>query len=143
MKRILIYFMLIAWLTSCSTIQQHNKSSVIIPYILPIDITQTLSEAIKDKNEPDLFFTLDENRSGNFSICLLNKEGFSNSNWVKNSNRQLLLNGKFFPLVLKYDDYFAVFMNGKELLIEMKKEQSMISRSIQIIEHKECYEFQR
>lgn len=130
-------------LVGCTTQKQYAKNKVIIPYMMPNDITQTLSEAISDKKESYLFFTLSRNKRGDFSICIKDTRNFKNLNWTKNSNRHLLLNGKYFPLIFDYDDIFANSLSGKNLLIELEKEQPIINRVIQIIEHQECYEFNK
>ncbi len=98
----------------CRTSKINNS----IPYILPRKVEHKLYKIVKEKPESRFSFYLSQKDNNIFEITVSesknNFEEIDNFNYIKKSNRKVLINDKFYPLVFASDYLFGTDMNQTE-----------------------------
>ena len=98
---------------SCSS----NKSnhSTTIPYIFPIKVTLLISDYLINNN--DVSFLYLSKSDNDWVLIFIKCAGCENdNNWVKNTNRKVYVNRKFYPLVFDSDVNFSIKETGDYLI---------------------------
>jgi hypothetical protein len=135
MKKILILITFV--LLSCSnqrTIVYKNNYDKGIPYILNANIQKLLVEKIS-KVKDSAYFLLDKLDSNNYEISLREYKGpVSAIKWIKNTNRFVYLNGRFYPLIFESDQVFSVQMTAKEFNDSISPDGSYTLNKIRILD---------
>lgn len=123
--RVKIYFYLffLFFISSCCV----NKNSVNsyksdngIVYILPQSVNDLLIKNISNFDN-HLTFSIQEYSNYEYQITVDYDDAYTNP-WTNNSNRFLLLNGKFYHLYFFTDNYFATVESLKEIEDKLEKE---------------------
>ncbi len=85
-----------------------NKSSNIttIPYIFPNKVTTLISKYL-NKNEEVTFFYLTKSNN-DWILVFVKCDGCVSNNWIKNTNRKVYVNRKFYPLIFDTDVTFSI-----------------------------------
>ncbi len=118
MKYFLIVIVMIAM--SCSSTNKIAREKKTIPYVLQANVTELLeNEIIKYKTK--FFFILNHLSADTFRIELIKNENNRNL-FASLTNRKLLLSKELFPVVLDFDDNFAVSETGSEILKKNAKD---------------------
>jgi len=104
MKNIVIFTFLIFLLNNCNA----QKANSEIVYFLPNNVEKEITKKIDSINDKSsIFFTLGNDQLGNFVIYLNTKMEKEYNFWLLNTNRCLYLNNKYYPIVLKSDEFFS------------------------------------
>jgi len=111
MKKYLIILILIFY--SCSSYKFDNSKT--IPYVFPNKVTLLISSyLIENKDIAFLYLSKIDN---DWVLTFVKCNGCENDiNWVKNTNRKVYVNRKFYPLVFDSDFKFSVKENGNYLI---------------------------
>jgi len=113
----LIYFLFLPLILGCSTkkkLPERDYSKAII-YVLPASVQNIFVEGEKNENT---YFVLEKINDLKFRIY---REKFEvKNNWIKSTNRYIFLEGKLYPLLFEYDNYFAITQNAQKYLEDYK-----------------------
>lgn len=108
------YFLIIMILIFCACGSNKSNNSTTIPYIFPIKVTSLISNYL-NKNEDVSFFYLTKSNN-DWNLIFIKCDGCENKNWVKNTNRKVYVNRKFYPLVFGSDVTFSIKETGDYLI---------------------------
>jgi len=120
-KCTIFFILLLIGCTSSKNLIKKNKSNSSIVYVLPSGVSELLQKKINTNDS--VYFTLG-NDSNDYQIFLIPiniKQ--SNYRWIKHTSRVVLLNGKFYPLLLDLDDNFGALETANEIMEKSKAEK--------------------
>jgi len=107
-------YIVIMTLIFCSCSSNKSNHSATIPYIFPSKVSSLISNYLI-KNEEISFFYL--TRSNNdWDLYFIKCDDCENKTWVKNTNRKVYVNRKFYPLVFDSDEIFSIEETGEYLI---------------------------
>ena len=103
MKKIYNLTLLIILITSCNSLPKNY----VIPYILSIDVENSINSNIKDIDKKNISFYLEILPENQYKIHLLK---YKINESYSFSNRKIFINDRFFPLIFDLDYKFHVKM---------------------------------
>ncbi|KAA0128365.1 hypothetical protein FY557_08830 [Chryseobacterium sp. SN22] len=130
MRNVIVLIIMTVFLCNCQT---QNLNSEII-YFLPSDVEKELSKNISSKDDSSIFFTLGNDQSGNYIVYLNTKQNAAYKFWLDNTNRLLSLNGKYYPIVFKTDEFFS-YPENKQSIIKKMENGDAVTKIITIREN--------
>lgn len=98
---------------SCSSLKKNEEKT--IPYVLPPEVVNIMSKQILETGELSFFYLSKIDSKWNLYIVKSNNEELKN-NILKNTNRKVYVNRKFYPLIFESDQLFSITQNGEYLL---------------------------
>lgn len=111
MRIVILIFSILFFSCSSTNTRSVNKIDPNgIVYILPGNVQEILLK----KNLNNSYFVLTKIEDLNFRIYVESYD--KKSNWIKNTNRYIVLSDNFFPLLFEFDNYFANAETAKEYI---------------------------
>ncbi len=107
-------YIAIMTLIFCACSSNKSNNSTTIPYIFPNKVTSLISDYLI-KNEDINFLRLSKSNN-DWVLTFVKCDGCDNNNFVKNTNRKVYVNRKFYPLLFESDEKFSIKENGDYLI---------------------------
>jgi len=122
MKKIICILFFSFFILSCSA----QKIDSEIVYFLPSTVRVQLLEKLKTIKEPEkVSFILGNDEAGNYVLYLNNYILKESEFWIKNTNRVVFLEDKYYPLVFESDEFFSYPESKKSIIEKMNKEEGI------------------
>lgn len=120
---------------SCSSLK--NKESDTIPYVFPPEVTNIISKQILETGELCFFYLSKIDSKWNLYILKSDNEELKN-NILKNTNRKVYINRRFYPLILESDEKFSISQNGEYLLnsdgfLPLEREYYIFNQAFRVV----------
>lgn len=98
----------------CSCNSSKLSNSKTIPYIFPNKVTSLISEYLIKNGDVNYFYL--SKRDNDWVLFLVKcNECETDNNLIKNTNRKVYVNRKFYPLIFNTDEIFSIKENGDYL----------------------------
>ncbi|MBK6935446.1 MAG: hypothetical protein IPH18_00045 [Chitinophagaceae bacterium] len=99
------------------------KESTSIVYILPFKVSKLVKSHLDSLEVTKPFLCLHQSTdSWELFVCRTNEK--QENPFVKRSNREAFILGKFYPIILESDNVFATSKTAEEVLLEFNKSKS-------------------
>lgn len=140
MKTLNVIIILLLFISGCKT----TKIEESIPYILPRNIEWKLFNIMNKNDNRISCFYLIQKDEGKFEIYIIDGD-FKTLNgykYVEKSNRKVLVNDKFYPLVFNSDYIFGTSSNKMKIInlserdrIDKEEEGYILHRTYVLLHH--------
>lgn len=107
-------YIAIMTLIFCACSSTKSNYSTTIPYIFPNKVTSLMSDYLM-KNKDISFLHLSKSNN-DWVLTFVKCDGCDNDNLIKNTNRKVYVNRKFYPLLFDSDEKFSIKENGDYLI---------------------------
>jgi hypothetical protein len=126
--------------TSIRDIEREQSKGTFV-YVLPKPVSALLQQKINPKDTT--YFILEQDSSRFIIFIAKAYQQALNYDWVKKTDRKLLLNHTYYPLLLGSDEAFAIKETGDEILDRANREKYYSYSHILMTAELYCVKFEQ